>query len=31
MGPEILANARKAADKTGHTDPVTSQQELLAV
>jgi putative transposase len=30
MGPEILANARKAAEKTRHTDPVTSHQELLA-
>jgi transposase-like protein len=31
MGPEILANARKAAGATRHTDPVTSQQELLPV
>jgi putative transposase len=30
MGPEILANARKAAEKTRLTDQVTSQQELLA-
>jgi transposase-like protein len=31
MGPEILANARKAADTTRHTDTVMPQQELLAV
>jgi transposase-like protein len=30
MGPEILANARKAAEKTRHTDQVTPHQELLA-
>jgi putative transposase len=31
IGPEILANARKAAEKTRHADQVTSQQELLPV
>jgi putative transposase len=28
MGPEILANARKAAEKARHTDPDTRQKEL---
>jgi putative transposase len=30
MGPEILANARKAAEKQRHADTVIPQQELLA-
>ena len=30
MGPEILANARKAAGKDEHADAGIPQQELLA-